>query len=209
MRCNHCGQCCKDQCTQINVTLGDIYRISKFLGIPAVELLKDKIGINPFADSDIIHYDLDLGLNLPCKFRVDNKCSIYSARPLNCRLFPYWILVEAPSQKIKEILDEHKCSYDFLRKKEYAEYKEAVADILLQENKIFEIKKKINASRLKGYEEIKEEDFRAKEEKKIMLIKERAREKIDIGQMQKLIEENKELFWRNKEKLDEAEKILQ
>jgi len=28
-------------------------------------------------------------IKLPCKFHKNNRCSIYSSRPINCRLFPF------------------------------------------------------------------------------------------------------------------------
>jgi len=208
MECNHCGLCCRDPCTQINVTIGDLARIADFLNIDVEELFKEKIGINPFADPDLMHYDLDFGLNLPCKFRINEKCSIYPARPLNCRLFPYWILAEAPCSKLNEILSEHKCSYDITRKKDYEKYKDIVADILLEESEMFEIKKKVNVSRLKGFSDINEEDFRLKEFAKIKLIKDRIREKVDINLIKNLISENLEKIKENKKKMDDAEEII-
>jgi len=207
MKCNHCGLCCKDPCTQINVTIGDLHRISKFLEVPVDELFEEKIGINPFADSNLIHYDLDLGLNLPCKFRVDGKCSIYPARPLNCRLFPYWILAEAPPEKLKDILSEHQCSYDMLRKKDYERYKDIIAKILLEESELLQINKRINVTRLKGFNEINDENFREKELSKINLIKARMNEKIPVYQINQIIEENKEKLIENNKQLEEAEKI--
>ena len=208
MKCNHCGLCCRDPCTQINLTIGDLYRMSVFLGISVSELFENKAGINPFADPDFIHYDMDLGLNLPCKFRINKRCSIYAARPLNCRLFPYWILAEAPPEKLSDILSEHKCKYDITRKKEYIKYKEVVADILMKESELFKINRKINVMRLRGFNDIDEDNFRQREQAKIILIKQRCNEKVDIEMIKEKIKQNLELIKENSRKLEEAEKIL-
>ena len=208
MECNHCGLCCKDPCTQINITIGDIWRISSHLKMPVEELFKEHISINPFGDPDLIHYELDLGLNIPCKFRVDERCSIYPARPLNCRLFPYWILAEAPYEKLTEILEEHRCSYDTLRKKDYKEYKDIIGQILLEESRLFEIKKKVNVTRLKGFNEINEQDFREREQAKIKLIKQWNKEKPDIMLIKQLIEKNLEKIKQNTAKIDKAKDIV-
>jgi len=107
--CKHCGQCCIDECTQINLSLGDIVRICKFLNCSMSEIMQ-KIGIKPFADNETAnHYDYELGLNIPCEFREDGKCSIYPARPLNCRMFPYLFLgnVEKDQLKTEKFYEMH------------------------------------------------------------------------------------------------------
>jgi len=208
MECTHCGLCCKDACTQVNLTIGDIYRISDFLNKPIDELIPEFIDINPFGDPDLIHYDLDIGLNNPCKFRKDGKCSIYEARPLNCRIFPYWILARAPPEQLTEILSEHGCRYDITLKKDYAKYSQILGDIILQESKWLELNRKVNVTRLKSFNEITETDFRAKEEAKVKLIKEWNQEKIDKDMIQSIITRNFNIIKENTDKIKEAEKIL-
>jgi len=114
--CNDCNGCCEDTATQINLTIGDIYRLSCYLDKSPLIMYKENIiGIYPFADSDG-SFELDLGLKIPCTFReiVNHKtkikqCSSYIARPLNCRLFPYWILASAPEKIIDDMKINHPC----------------------------------------------------------------------------------------------------
>lgn len=209
MKCNHCGLCCRDPCTQIAITIGDIWRIADYLKVPVEELFKERFGINPFADPDLVHYSLDLGLNLPCKFRENERCSIYPAKPLNCRLFPYWVLAEAPADRLKEILAEHRCSYDLARREDYKRYKDIVGGILLKESGFFEMNKKIDITKLESFNGVKEDDFRKKELAKINLIKQNCNEKVPIELIKELINENLETIKENKVKLEQAEEIVQ
>ncbi|MFH1511245.1 MAG: YkgJ family cysteine cluster protein [Candidatus Woesearchaeota archaeon] len=105
MICFHCGECCESKATQINVTAGDILRLSEYLKMPFEELIPEYIDINPFGSLGSFEYDLELGINKPCNFRKNNRCSVYKARPLNCRLFPTWIIAEAPLEEINSIID--------------------------------------------------------------------------------------------------------
>ncbi len=110
--------------------------------VPVENLFEKHISINPFGDPEKENfYDYELGLNIPCNFRINKRCVIYDARPLNCRLFPYWVLANAPKGKIKEIIDDsHKCVVDFdFDEKERPKYKEffdKMSKILLDESKI-------------------------------------------------------------------------
>lgn len=133
--CLHSGKCCEKVYTQINLTAGDVVRLAKFLDWRAEDFVsKGIIGLKPFLISDNI-VEVELGLTIPCKFRENKKCAVYEARPLNCRLFPYWIFADVPEQKIGEFVDE---SYECVRKvkltkqtkERYVEYKEFVASIL-------------------------------------------------------------------------------
>lgn len=208
MKCNHCGLCCRDPRTQINLTVGDIYRITDFLKISVEDLFKKHVRIIPFGDYDLIHYDLDLGLNLPCKFRLKERCSIYSVRPLNCRLFPYWILSEAPLEKLKFLLDKHKCSYDLAKKENYTKYKEIVGNILLEESKFFEMNKKIDITKIKGFDDIKEQDLSEREDKKIRLIKENIKVEIPLKPIKEAINKNLNEIKENQLESEKAEEII-
>jgi Fe-S-cluster containining protein len=182
--------------------------MSGYIKLPIEELFKEYIDLNPFGDSDLTHYDLDLGLNRPCKFRIDEKCSIYPARPLNCRIFPYWILAEAPLARLREILAYHKCSYDIFKKKEYKKYKDILGEIILEEAKWFEMKRKVNVARLKGFDDIKEQDFRKREAAKIELIKNWNKEKPNVKQIKQLIKTYLQEIKSNTEKINKAETII-
>lgn len=152
-RCYHCGGCCEDVCTQINLTLGDIKRLCEHTKKTVLQLYKEGvIGIYPFGDP-FRHdeFETDVGLFIPCRFRKflsekdkktkTVKCSVYKARPLNCRLFPYWILADAPEKDIKNLICAgHECmkhfeiDEDFKKdRKTYIDYKEKLVAILHKE----------------------------------------------------------------------------
>ena len=51
--CHHHGQCCEDPVTQINLTLGDLQRLTTSTQKSTLQLYKDKIiGIQPFGDPE-------------------------------------------------------------------------------------------------------------------------------------------------------------
>lgn len=149
--CNHNGQCCEDPATQISLTLGDLQRICKFTKKSALDLYKEGVlGVypfgNPFKNNE---FETDIGLFIPCKFRTNDKktkrksCAIYHARPLNCRLFPFWILAEASMQEIEDFVKNHKCGdcccidEHFEEDRAlYKKYKEKLVEILSKESPI-------------------------------------------------------------------------
>lgn len=138
-KCINCGKCCNAFYAQINLTIGDLIRISNFLEKPVGYVLKNFVGINPFGDpANPTKFSYEFGINMPCLLRKKNKCSIYETRPLNCRLFPYWVLVQAFVFNKKEMIDlSYKCmnnlelSGDKIRK--YSNYSKLIGDILMQE----------------------------------------------------------------------------
>lgn len=63
--CKNCGKCCGP----VIINVKEYKEIQQY-----VEENKPKYNKNPLDD-------------ITCKFRVDNKCSIYSVRPTVCRLY--------------------------------------------------------------------------------------------------------------------------
>lgn len=163
----NCGKCCSASYSQINVTVGDLIRISNFLEKPVSYILKNFVGINPFGDPvNPTKFSYEFGINMPCLLRKKNKCSIYETRPLNCRLFPYWILVQAFVSNKKEMIDSsYKCmnnlklSGDKIRN--YSSYSKLIGDILMQEASLtdnilykLKIKHSLDLSKNKDYQRI-------------------------------------------------------
>ncbi len=138
--CTHCGACCNETLVQINLTFGDIARISKHLKKSIKDLFDEEIiDFNPFLDPETGNYDVELGLNKPCLLRENNKCKVYCARPLNCRLFPYWIIGKFGNETKEMFSDDYKGvanmtlnDKDILKYKEYAM---EIGKILLKESK--------------------------------------------------------------------------
>lgn len=163
----NCGKCCSAFYSQINITVGDLIRISDFLEKPVSHVLKNFIGINPFGDPENpTKFNYELGINMPCLLRKKNKCSIYEARPLNCRLFPYWVLVQAFVFNKKKMIDlSYKCmnNLELTRDKirNYSNYSKLIGEILIQEASLtdnilykLKIKHSVDLSKNKDYQKI-------------------------------------------------------
>ena len=86
---------------------------------------------------------------MPCKFRKNGKCSIYEARPVNCRIFPYWVFALIPENEVKRLLKDYECKYNFKDKKLYKNYQEALAKVLLEEAKWFSVDNQFSISKVK------------------------------------------------------------
>ncbi|MBW2988606.1 YkgJ family cysteine cluster protein [Candidatus Woesearchaeota archaeon] len=138
--CTHCGRCCSDTIIQINLTLGDIVRLGAYLGKPYKWFFDQGIlGLKPFFNPDTLKYDIELGLSKPCKFHQHGRCSVYPARPLNCRLFPEWVLASNDSQIIGKFKqDGFECFVELNKSELQATrvYVKAVGEILLRESRI-------------------------------------------------------------------------
>jgi Fe-S-cluster containining protein len=155
--CKGCGLCCSgDRGIQVNLTIGDVYRICEYLMITVEEFFERYAGMKAFGDPRHPKvYDVDIGLDMPCKFRKDGKCSIYPARPLNCRIFPYWLLVRAKEDKLKELL-KGKCEYTLDKKslKQCLDYQNSIGAIILSESKFYETNKKSKTKNIKDSPEL-------------------------------------------------------
>ena len=137
-RCRDSGKCCQLTHIQVGITVGDLIRLSERENIPIKKLLQEWVSLNPFATDQEYVYEYELGITMPCSFRIAGKCSVYGARPLNCRLFPYWILAKFPPEKIREIIDpSYRCIHETVltkeRKARYKEYSDQLGKILLHE----------------------------------------------------------------------------
>ncbi|MFH1316636.1 MAG: YkgJ family cysteine cluster protein [Candidatus Woesearchaeota archaeon] len=139
-KCVHCGHCCINKSVQASITLDDIKRISEFTGNDHNFLINNNfIGLVASGTSEPNVFDIDIGLKYPCKFRKNNMCSIYEARPLNCRIFPLFLIAEIPFRRLKEYLDEDfKCrdhiEDDKENLKQIREYKKNIGSQILKES---------------------------------------------------------------------------
>jgi len=84
-KCTECGQCCTGSPGYTWVNEEEILSICSFL----------KISIENFARNYLRQVDdrfalLEDPVNFDCVFLKNNRCSIYSARPTQCRTFPWW-----------------------------------------------------------------------------------------------------------------------
>ena len=151
-KCLHSGKCCTLKYVQINLSYGDIKRITEALNKSIKELFDEKIiGFNPFFDLEKNSFDIEIGLNKPCLLHKELRCSIHKARPLNCRIFPYYLIASFPD--LTRVFDESyecvlKAKVSDAEKEKYKAYAKAIGDILLKESaKTEEIFKKIGLNK--------------------------------------------------------------
>jgi Fe-S-cluster containining protein len=84
-KCTECGACCTGAPGYVWITKEDIQRLSKHLQIEEKEL-KEKycrlVNGKYSLKEDLKTFD--------CIFLKNNKCSLYNARPKQCRTYPFW-----------------------------------------------------------------------------------------------------------------------
>jgi len=230
-KCRNCGKCCSAFYSQINITIGDLIRISSFLEKPISYILRNFVGINPFGDpKNPTKFSYELGINMPCLLRKNKKCSVYEARPLNCRLFPYWILVQTFVFDQNKIIDKsYKCINNLELErdkiKKYSGYSKVIGDILIQEASLTDnilyklnIKHSIDLSKNKDYQKLVSKykktnsSLKQLETEKIKLAKKIFR-KLNDSDIKVIEQEAKKPFLlkiieNNSQRLEEAENIL-
>ncbi|CAJ37918.1 YkgJ family cysteine cluster protein [Methanocella arvoryzae] len=106
LACAGCGTCCTVY-GLVDLHVTDIFRISEFLGLTPEQffdrytyLAEDKDG----------NWAFSLDINGGCRFRIDDRCSIYPVRPDTCALYPFnYICVNLSGTTKKEIAQYPQC----------------------------------------------------------------------------------------------------
>ena len=85
-KCTGCGKCCTGSPGYVFLSSSDLQRLASHLSLSVEEF------------SANYTYKIDDKLSLidspgtpNCVFLKDNRCSVYEARPIQCRTFPWWI----------------------------------------------------------------------------------------------------------------------
>jgi hypothetical protein len=80
--------CCRFESGYVFLSAQDVRRLGKYLGISDQEVIRkycrivDIGGIRRVSLAEQENYD--------CVFWQNGECSVYDARPLQCRNFPFW-----------------------------------------------------------------------------------------------------------------------
>lgn len=84
-QCMGCGRCCCDhgEYTVVYLVGDDAVHMSRILEISELEFLASRCIVEDGAVQLRIDGDT-------CPFLVSGKCSIYKARPMQCRAWPFW-----------------------------------------------------------------------------------------------------------------------
>ncbi len=82
--CVMCGNCCQIPGGRVQVSPAEIADIARILQLKVDEI------IDSFVETNSREFCLKDGSHGTCVFLENNSCRIYSARPLQCRTFPFW-----------------------------------------------------------------------------------------------------------------------
>ena len=89
-KCTGCGECCR-WTGSVLLTDGDISRLASQLEIPEQAFIENhtRLAPNRIQLALLDHEDGS------CAFLKDNRCTVYEARPEQCRSFPFaWSVAE-------------------------------------------------------------------------------------------------------------------
>lgn len=87
-KCTGCGKCCTGKPGVVWVTEEEMAGMAKLLSI-SVELFRRRY--IRFIDNRFALIEKKITeVQYDCIFLKDNKCSVYQARPIQCRTYPWW-----------------------------------------------------------------------------------------------------------------------
>jgi Fe-S-cluster containining protein len=86
-KCTECGKCCTGSSGSVYLTQEDIRRLAAHLQMPPGRFVRlytrvDK-GHRALADAES---------TADCVFLRNKTCTVYEARPTQCRTYPYWLV---------------------------------------------------------------------------------------------------------------------
>lgn len=84
--CTECGNCCSDTSGYVELTEAEAENIAGFLKLSEADFLEKYVELRDQESA----FRLKSHENGDCIFLVENRCTIYPARPLQCRTFPFW-----------------------------------------------------------------------------------------------------------------------
>lgn len=85
-KCTGCGKCCTASPGYVFLSKPDIEQLAKHFSKTEEEFMREKVRL-----VDGQYALLDRPGSGDCIFLKDHKCSVYEARPVQCRTFPWWI----------------------------------------------------------------------------------------------------------------------
>jgi len=83
--CTQCGRCCSGAAGYVWVTSAEISALAALLELPL-----DELGRRYLRRVGTRHALLENQATGDCVFLSDGRCSVYQARPAQCRSYPWW-----------------------------------------------------------------------------------------------------------------------
>jgi len=84
-KCTGCGKCCTGASASVNLSRADLGRLAAFKRMPPGRFARSYTRV--VRGRRVLINRQDSG---DCIFLENNACSVYEARPTQCRTFPFW-----------------------------------------------------------------------------------------------------------------------
>jgi Fe-S-cluster containining protein len=85
-KCTSCGSCCTGTSGSVDLSIADLERLARFLHLPIGGFVRRYTrlakGRRILADAPASN---------DCIFLRDKTCTVYAARPTQCRTYPWWL----------------------------------------------------------------------------------------------------------------------
>lgn len=86
--CTQCSKCCRHDSGYVFLSEQDLSGLCEFTDLDAVDFVDQYCVWVPFGPD--AHLSLAEQANHDCIFWKEGGCSVYDARPLQCRTYPFW-----------------------------------------------------------------------------------------------------------------------
>lgn len=86
--CTHCSRCCRHETGYVFLSQRDLSRLASHLELTSEAVAQRYCHVVHTAFGSRL--SLQEQDNLDCVFWKDGGCGVYDARPLQCRLYPFW-----------------------------------------------------------------------------------------------------------------------
>ena len=83
--CTECGQCCSNPDGFVEATFEEAAALAELLELSASEFMNEHVEMS--TDKGIYLRSFPNG---DCIFLKENRCTVYEARPVQCRTYPFW-----------------------------------------------------------------------------------------------------------------------
>jgi len=86
--CTQCSKCCRHDTGYVFLSQNDVAHLCEYTQLSLSEFVGTYGRWVPFGPD--AHLSLSEQSNCDCVFWTDGGCSVYAARPLQCRTYPFW-----------------------------------------------------------------------------------------------------------------------
>jgi hypothetical protein len=85
-KCTGCGKCCTGSPGYVFLSQTDLQNLANHFSLTEEEFVKKYTRL-----IDGQYALLDMEGSYDCVFLKNNQCTVYEARPIQCRTFPWWV----------------------------------------------------------------------------------------------------------------------